>query len=130
MNKFEMLKVLENVDCEEYKFDIIDKDGLCFLLARYEERDIQTGEVETQTTRKWYISEFATKSELIQTALKCVITSMEHRAREKFTYKGKRIFGPHFDIDALHNICSDSKNYDYRPPKVQDGVEWIIDHSC
>jgi hypothetical protein len=29
------------------------------------------------------------------------MTSAEHRVREHFSYKGKRIFGPHIDVEKL-----------------------------
>ena len=67
-----------------------------------------------QATRKWYISSEATKSEIIQTMFKCVLTSVEHEARESFLYKGKPIFGPHFSVDALWNIA---ESLDERNPK-------------
>jgi hypothetical protein len=41
----------------------------------------------------------------VQTAFKCVLTSIEHEAREQFTYSGARVFGPHFDVDALAQLC-------------------------
>lgn len=89
----------------------------------YDEADINTGEITIQTTRKWYISPHISKSEFVQTAFKCLITSMEHRAREKFKYKGKRVYGPHFDVEELHKICTDKK-FDYREQALQDGGEW------
>nr|WP_315206420.1 hypothetical protein [uncultured Albidiferax sp.] len=48
-----------------------------------------------------------TPSEVVQTALKCVLTSLEHEARENFKYKGAPIFGPHFDVDDLAVLCAD-----------------------
>ena len=58
-----------------------------------------------QRTRKWQLSAHMTPSELVQTALKCVLTSLEHEAREHFTYRGAAIFGPHFDVEALVRIA-------------------------
>jgi hypothetical protein len=98
-------KLLSEVHCEPYRFEIVTKGNDHFLLARYDEADVLNGEPSVQTTRKWYLSPFMTKSEFVQTCLKCVLTSMEHRAREAFEYKGKRIFGPHYDVDALHSVC-------------------------
>lgn len=99
----------------DYSFEIIDNGkGSIYLQAKFPEQDIVTGKWEAQHTRKWLLSPFMTKSEIVQTAFKCCLTSMEHIAREKFKYRGKRIFGPHFDIDALHEICSERK-FDCRP---------------
>lgn len=57
------------------------------------------------TGRKWLLSEHMTKSEIIQTAFKAVLTAVEHETREMFTYKGKAIFGPHFDVDVLAQVA-------------------------
>lgn len=119
MTPTEIRALLAEVEADEYNFELREKDEQMFLLASYTERDIITHAVDKQTTRKWYISPWATKSEIVQTAFKCVLTSMEHRTREMFMYRGKRIFGPHFDCDALHSICG---KLDYRPPSKQDGV--------
>lgn len=120
--KQEIINILSDVTCSPYNFEIIEKENQEFLVANYLESDILTNKESVQKTRKWYISPWATKSEIIQTALKCVLTSMEHRAREAFTYKGKRVYGPHFNVDALWEICNDRK-FDYRPANKQDGVE-------
>ena len=60
-----------------------------------------------------------TKSEVIQTAFKAVLTAMEHEVREKFHYKGKPIFGPHYHVDALHAACTGG-NMDVRPDLSDD----------
>lgn len=69
---------------------------------------------ETQFTRKWYISNKACKNEVVNTAFKLVLTAMEHEVRELFTYKERKIFGPHYDVDVLAGICGLDKNLDYR----------------
>jgi hypothetical protein len=61
------------------------------------------------TSRKWYISPHACKSEVIQTALKAVLTAEEHEARERFLYKGRAIFGPHKDVDALLAVVEQTR---------------------
>lgn len=94
---------------------ILNARGEYFLQGRYREADTVTGKEEMQYTRRWLLSSEMTKSEVVQTAFKCILTSMEHRTREWFTYRGKAIFGPHFDVDKLHGICEDVSSYDGRP---------------
>lgn len=116
----EMKSVIGEVKFENYTFDITGSDtGAIYLQAAYMEPDIVTGVPELQRTRKWLLSEHMTKSEIVQTAFKCCMTSMEHRTRESFTYRGKRIFGPHFHVDALWQICAD-KQFDCRPNPPAD----------
>ena len=67
-----------------------------------------------QSGRKWYVSRFSTDGEVVQTALKAVLTALEHEAREVFTYKGHAIFGPHFSIDALVQLAADKANLQVR----------------
>jgi hypothetical protein len=88
-----------------YEFSIREGHGGVFLQAMYEDKDIYTGKVEPQYTRKWLLSPAMTRSEIVQTAFKCCMTSFEHRCREAFTYEGARIFGPHFDVDDLAQLC-------------------------
>lgn len=109
-----MAAVLGAVKFEHYAFNVfVSQGGAYYLQAMYPDKDIATGAVELQKTRKWLLSIHMTKSELVQTAFKCVLTSMEHRGLEGFTYRGKRVFGPHFDVDALWEICAQGR-HDYR----------------
>lgn len=58
-----------------------------------------------QQGRKWLLSLHMTRSEIVQTALMAVIACEEHEAREKFTYRGKPVFGPHVDVLAHAEVC-------------------------
>jgi hypothetical protein len=119
MNAAEMRAVLATIEYLDYRFVIVGTEERPELMAQYELADIITGATETQTTRKWHVSIHATKSELVQTAFKCCLTSAEHRCREDFKYRNRRVFGPHFDVDALHQLCSDRK-FDIRPDATKD----------
>src|SRR5437660_536808 len=91
MTKTEMLAVLAEVACAEYRFKIEQKGASHYLVAEYDDADVYSGEPGIQRTRKWLLSEHMTRSELVQTALKCVLTSHEHRVRESFLYRGRRV---------------------------------------
>jgi hypothetical protein len=111
-------EIVALIQYRDYVFDVTEKNGTPFLQARYLEPDIITGEQEWQHTRKWQLSEYMVKSEIVQTALKSVLTSAEHRVREHFLYCGERIFGPHYDVDALVDLCR-AKKLDYRGRKAK-----------
>ena len=55
--------------------------------------------------RKWNLSSHMTESEIVFTIWKAILTFTEHELREKFHYKGKRIFDPHIDVNALLTVC-------------------------
>jgi hypothetical protein len=71
---------------------------------------------ETQTGRKWYLSPHMTRSEVVLTALKAILTAEEHEARERFRYKGRRIAGPHINVDFLVATTGLKENLDLRDP--------------
>lgn len=94
-----------------YSFTVTtDSRGATYLQGKYLEADTESGRLEEQTTRRWFLNPKMTKSEIVQTVFKCLMTSMEHRAREWFHYNGKSIFGPHFDVDALWELCDKKKD--------------------
>lgn len=104
--------LLGDVEFLDYEFIVAESHGGVTIRARYMEPDVyapQNGD-EEQLTRKWLISPGMTDSEIVSTAFKCCLTSMEHRTREHFMYKGRRIFGPHFDINDLVEICKDRES--------------------
>ena len=51
--------------------------------------------------RRWHISQYAIDEEVVQTALKAVLTALEHEAREDFKYCGRAIYGPHQSLGQL-----------------------------
>lgn len=85
-----------------------------YLQAKFEAPCSISGKWEIQHTRKWLLSPHMTTSEVVQTAFKCVLTCVEHEAREHFTYKGQAIFGPHFDVEALVELAT-AQRLDARP---------------
>jgi hypothetical protein len=89
-----------------YEFAAFGESGRMYLQAEFMAPDCKTGEPKIQYTRKWYLSREATDSEIVQTAFKCVLTSLEHEAREAFRYRGQAIFGPHFDVEKLVALCA------------------------
>nr|WP_315237674.1 hypothetical protein [uncultured Albidiferax sp.] len=101
---------LQQVTYPGYTFAIVgDTDALSgafYLRASFMAPDTHTKALALQHTRKWLLSEHMTPSEVVQTALKCVLTSLEHEARENFKYMDAPVFGPHFDIDDLVVLCS------------------------
>ena len=91
-----------------------------FVQIQYDEPDIHTGNMELQRGRKWYVSPWATDSEIVQTCLTAALASAEHQVREHFGYRpfpnrpARAIYGPHFSADHLWDICSNPDSYDAR----------------
>lgn len=97
-------------ECEfkDYSLQIaVSHTGYAYIQAVYDEICTVKGVVEAQYTRRWLITPTMTWSEIVSTAFKCVLTSMEHRTREGFKYRGRTIYMPHYDVDTLHAVCVD-----------------------
>jgi hypothetical protein len=102
--------LLKLVHFQNYRFIVHLHKETIQLYAEYEDIDVDTDELETMRTRRWNLTPQMTDSEVIQTAFKLVMTSMEHRAREGFLYKDARVFGPHFDVNDLVLLCKSREN--------------------
>lgn len=107
-----LVSILDEIDYKGWQFVIDDKDGHLFVYGAFDDQG------ELQKTRKWYISPHMTRSEAVQTVLACVLMGEEHEARERFRYKGKRIYGPHFDADVLTEFAGKKSSLDLRPELV------------
>lgn len=109
MNTREAKEILAEVRYQGYSFQVhgdFDAGPATYLQAFFTAPDNDDQRFVLAThTRKWLLSRYMTRSELVQTAFKCVLTSIEHEAREQFTYRGQRVFGPHFDVDALVSLA-------------------------
>jgi hypothetical protein len=81
-------------------FRLLDKGDGYLLQLEYWEEDVHTGKSELQRARKWYISPWMTETEIVETAYAACQRSMMHRLGEWFSYQGKRVYSPHFPVEA------------------------------
>lgn len=91
--------MLAEIDYKQHRFMVDTTDGGFFIRTRCEEEDVRNGEITVQFGRRWFISENASRGDVVRTAFKAIMTWEEHEVREYFLYKGQRIFDPHFDLD-------------------------------
>lgn len=112
MTQEEILAVLDNVRFDAWIFQLQKRQDGFFLNVEFTNPNTH----EVWKGRKWYVSPYSTKSEVVQTAFKAVLTALEHEVREAFLYKKKPIFGPHYDVDALVHVC-DQKDVRTEKPK-------------
>lgn len=116
MTPTEMRHVLASVKYGEWDFLVRTErqGGRSFLQVQASGTCNVSGCEHTWRGRKWFLSPHMTKSELVQTAFKAVLTAVEHEARENFLYRGASIFDPHYDVDRLHDLRSRPYSLDER----------------
>lgn len=105
--RFEQLK--QDIQYKNWNLHIGQDGERLFLQVRFPAIDANTGLEEEQKGRKWFLSPHMTNSEFVQTAFKAILTAEEHETRENFRYKGQAVFSPHYDIDALVELCQKRK---------------------
>jgi len=116
MTTYSALQTLVEQDLRyrDWRFQFDVEKGRPRLRVTFEAPCAITGESATQNGRWWPLSLHMTRSEVVATAFKAVLTAVEHEAREDFLYRGEAVFGPHFDVDELHRLCVDHAT-DVRP---------------
>lgn len=96
---------------------IIDRDhqhpqGRFYYQIEATRIDTFTGKLGTGRGSKAYLTPHATRSELVQTVFGLYDAYCHHEVRETFLWRGRRVFGPHIDIEAHWQIA---ETYDARP---------------
>jgi hypothetical protein len=106
-NKQQIQEILDAIKIPGHKILLHQKgDGYLVQLA-YADPDVETGKMQLQKTRKWYLSAHMTESEVVESVWAAYKRSMVHRASENFTYYGKRVYSQHFDVNARIQMCRD-----------------------
>lgn len=120
--KADIERIVKQISFMDRDFRVLEKgDGFLLQLSYYEE-DIETGKLELQRARKWYVSPWMTETEIVETAFAACRRSMDHVLKEHFTYKGERVYSPHFDVNARIKMCKDKK-FDRRPNNIKITVK-------
>lgn len=79
--------------------------GKLFVQIQCWRRDVITGEMGWGYGGKYYPSEHASSSEIVQAIFGLYKGYWEHEARENFTLFGLRPFGPHMDTWAVLEVA-------------------------
>jgi hypothetical protein len=108
MNKAAVLQILKDISYLDWDFLVSDSPDFWLQVRFFDSGRWWNG-------RKWRLSEYMTRSEIVQTAFKAILVAEEHETREKFLYKEKPIFNGHIDVDKLLEI---SDNLDVRMDKT------------
>jgi hypothetical protein len=102
---FDMDRIIDTISYKDWMLRVgQDANGRMWMQWRFYAPNSYNGEPELQSCRKWFLSPFMPKSEVVTTAFRAALTAEEHECREGFKYKDQPIFGPHIDVDILHGI--------------------------
>lgn len=88
---YEPWTIIVRRDGDRAYLQVRDDNGRCNI----------TSEPMPWSGRKWMLSEHMTETEVVKTALKAVMSAVEHEALERFKYRGLTIFDPHLRVEDL-----------------------------
>jgi hypothetical protein len=113
MQTFETIQsILSEVKYKDWEFRVKSKGDGWTLQIIFFAPDNDNPDPELlfeQHCRKYYLSPYMTKSEIVRTAFLAVRQAEEHEMCELFLYKGQRIFNPHVNMDDLVEMASKSQ---------------------
>ena len=103
LTPLDITEIVSKLSYRDWNFRVLEKGDGFLLQIQFMAPDSESpnGEPKLQSCRKWYVSQYATKNEVIRTAWKAVMAAVEHEAAEAFLYRGKAVFNPHVDFDAV-----------------------------
>lgn len=106
--------ILSCVDYKEWGFVLSqDVGGRAYLQVSFVAPCSVSSEIKEQKGRKWWLSPYMTETEVVATAKKAVLAAEEHEILERFKYKGRLIYNPHFKVEDLIKLV-DSTTLDSR----------------
>lgn len=104
----DILAIVTECSFPGLRFNLVTKGGAIFLQLECPDGVCTvTGTARPWKGRKWYISPHSTRSEVVQTAFKAVVTALEHEAREAFRFRDVAVLDPHIDLDNLVVVKSE-----------------------
>jgi hypothetical protein len=93
--------IVSEVQFPGYSFAVEALGDHIYVQVYYNEPDVMSGVVEEQRGRKWLLPPGQTVGQIVQTCFKAILTSLEHRAREHFLWRGKPVLQPHLDLEKV-----------------------------
>ena len=97
--------IIEDIKYKKHwKFDVQERADCFTLKIQFLAPDFHTGKIEVQHCRKWFISKYACRAEIVRTAYKAVVAAETHEVDENFMFRGVRIYSPHTDPDDIVDV--------------------------
>ena len=103
----ELESILADVKFRDWELRVGEDETAYWIQWRFMAVDTSGARPEAvlQPCRKWRISRYMTKDEVVRTAWLGVETAVRHEAREEFHYKGVAIYNAHIEVDELVKIA-------------------------
>jgi len=125
----EMIEILEQVSYKKgWKIVFHKSEERPYIQVEFDGEDCETGDIELQKGRKWYLSPFMTNSELVYTAFKAIQAAEDHEMREFFKYKNVKVINPHFSVDDIVDMVNAKQLTEDARPSWESGRKDFINY--
>ena len=115
MSLTEIQALVATLEYKNWTFHLGFQRQSLYLQVQFDAVCSQTGAIQRQHGRKWLLSEFMTKTEIVRTAFLACLQAEIHEAHEHFRYRGRDVFNTHIEIDQLYSLAGVAA-HDVRPP--------------
>ncbi len=103
-NKERIQSIVNQCNIPDKTFVLSEINGVLFLSLKYVEADVLDGKLVEWETRKWYLEDDATETDIVRTCFLAAQQSAMHQLGEHFTFNNFRVFSPHKALNELINV--------------------------
>jgi len=106
--RFEQIEaIIADIKYKDWKIYLFQSPRLTIQVT-WQDACVVTGNMMEQESRKWFLdAEEITEDYVVNTVFKAIQNAEEHEVKERFNYKGKRVFNPHVSIAKLLEVCGE-----------------------
>jgi len=105
LTKSDFEAIFAEIQYKDWKFVVGEKGDELFMQVKFHCPCSVTGERQEWASRKWVLSKYMCRDEVVKTAFKACETAEIHELRENFKWREKAIFGPHVSVEALWDVA-------------------------
>jgi hypothetical protein len=106
---WEIQEILDLISYRDWDIVFREEGARPYLQIQFMAPDCFTGIPERQYCRKWMLSRFMTKSEIVRSAYKAIEAAVLHELQEEFKFIGEPVYRPHIDVMALWEISRNNR---------------------
>lgn len=97
----DLQNIIDDISAGPMNIHVGETNEVPWLQVTFHAADCVTKKMELQKCRKWMLSYHMVTSEVVRTAYKALEAAVLHELGELFTYRGVRVYNPHYAVDAL-----------------------------
>lgn len=120
--------IISKVDYLDWKLRLGEMGDGWFVQVQFDAPDSESGLIETQHCRKWYVSKWMTDTEVVDTIYAAFERAVLHEFNETFRYMKQTIYNPHIAWHARYTACEITEHREPPDASFQQLIESLPEH--